>query len=247
MHYDSVLTLNVQLQGEKVWRLAPNHHVENPIASSDNKADHAPRFAKRPFPRRMPRGAMTFRARPGSVVFIPRGYWHETDTFGESLALTFVLGLPTWGGRLLHQLRRKLEIHAAWRGYPMASAGDPEDRAALAAQLDALLPQLREIVGALDTEAILGAPLSDRCYRWPAGQQVAVVTRAKHHLLRATGHGRVREAAIEAPFVPVVAWLCAQRAVWSLEQARAACPSVPARYVDAMLAELAAQRFVVEA
>lgn len=71
-----------------------------------------------------------------------------------------------------------------------------------------------------------------------------LVTRAKRQRLRVTGQGHVREAAIEAALVPVVSWLCAQRAAWSLEQARAACPSVPARYVDALLAELAAQGFV---
>jgi hypothetical protein len=123
MHYDSVLTLNLQLHGEKVWRLAPNRHVENPFASCDNKDEHAPRFAKLPFPRTMPVDAMTFRVKPGSVVFIPRGYWHETDTFGESLALTFMIDVPTWRGRILHELRRRLEPLAAWRGGAMATQG----------------------------------------------------------------------------------------------------------------------------
>jgi hypothetical protein len=185
--------------------------------------------------------------KPGSVVFIPRGYWHETDTFGESLALTFMIDVPTWRGRILHELRRRLEPLAAWRGGAMATQGGPAERAALVAQLGALLPQLQEIVGSLRAESVIDSPLSDRCYRWPAGERAAVVTTKRgraRHLLRMTGEGGVREATLEADMVPVAEWLCARQAPWSVEQVRAACPSRPASYVDALLAELTEHGFV---
>jgi 50S ribosomal protein L16 3-hydroxylase len=155
MHYDPVLTFNVQLHGEKVWRLAPNQHVENPVDASDNHDDHAPRFARGPFPTAMPADAITLRAKPGSVVFIPRGYWHETDTFGASLALTFSLRPPTWRDAILTELRRQLERDAAWREYPMGSAAGPARRDELIARLATLLPQLRAIAGSLQADAVL--------------------------------------------------------------------------------------------
>lgn len=156
MHYDPVLTLNVQLRGEKVWRLAPNHHVEHPLVACDNHDDHAPRFATRPFPVAMPTDAITFRARPGNVVFIPRGYWHETDTFGESLALAFTVRPPTWRDAVLHELRERLERDAGWRAYAMGTAGSAQ-REALMAQLGALLAQLREVAGSIDPASVLDA------------------------------------------------------------------------------------------
>jgi hypothetical protein len=59
-----------------------------------------------------------------------------------------------------------------------------------------------------------------------------------------TGEGGVREATLEADMVPVAEWLCARQAPWSVEQVRAACPSRPASYVDALLAELTEHGFV---
>jgi 50S ribosomal protein L16 3-hydroxylase len=248
MHYDTGLNFNVQLRGEKVWRLAPNRHVDHPLEPCDNQDDHAPRFARRPFPSAMPGDAMTFRVKPGSVVFVPRGYWHETDTFGESLALTMVLDPPTWRRRVLHELGRRLELLAQWRAYPMAMAGSPADREGLVQQLDALLPQLREAVGTLRSEEVLDAPLSQRGFRWAGGQRAALSTTGRRggarHVLRLPGEAATKEAAVDAALEPVVRWLCAQTSPWSAEQARAACASVSTGYVDALLGELVAQGFL---
>jgi hypothetical protein len=245
MHYDTGLNFNVQLQGEKVWRLAPNRHVEHPTAPCDNKDEHAPRFTQRPFPAAMPDDALTFRVKPGSVVFVPRGYWHETDTFGASLALTLVLDPPTWHGRVLHAIGRRLELLAGWRAYPMAMAGTQADRDALVHQLDALLPQLREIVDSLRPEAVLDTAISQRGYRWTAGPGVAVLaprgrSRARH-VLRVSGDAGASEIEIGPDLVPEVRWLCAQMSPWSAEQVQAACPSIAAGLMTALLAELVAQ------
>jgi hypothetical protein len=248
MHYDTGMNFNVQLRGEKVWRLAPNHHVAHPIASCDNQDDHAPPFARRPFPSAMPGDAMTFRVKPGSVVFVPRGYWHETDTFGESLALTMVLDPPTWRGRVLHELGRRLELLADWRAYPMATEGSPGDRAALVRQLDALLPQLRDIVGSLSPESVLDPPLSQRNYRWAEGERatlsVAEADGHARHVLRLKGTTETKESAVDAALAPVLHWLCTRDSPWSAEQARAACTSISSGLVNALLEWLVAQRFL---
>lgn len=248
MHYDSVLNFNLQLRGEKVWRLAPNRHVENPMHACYNKDAHAPRYARLPLPEAMPPDAMTFRAKPGTIVYIPRGYWHETEPDGDSLAITFDLNPPTWRGRVLHELARQLEGHAAWRAFPMALTGGREDRGALVRQLEPLLAQLCELVGALQPEALVDAPISARRYRWPGGTPGTLIASTRRgrteHRLRVTRTDGVREIAIAADLLPVVRWLCARDAVWSIEQARAACPTLGVRYVDALLAELAAQGFL---
>jgi 50S ribosomal protein L16 3-hydroxylase len=244
MHYDASLTFNLQLKGEKVWRIAPNHHVENPLIASDTRDDHLPPFASGPFPRTMPADAMTFRVKPGSLVFVPRGYWHETDTFGESLAVTFSLVPPTWSHRVLHALERRLDPHTAWRGYPLA-AGGLAPRDALARELAGLLPQLREIIDELEPSSVVDAPISSRCFRWPAGARpTVVVVRRTPHVLRGARTGKSVDMDVDAELSPVIRWLCAQARPWSAEQMRAAWPSLAQGYTDAILAALAAQGFI---
>jgi hypothetical protein len=127
----------------------------------------------------------------------------------------------------------------------MAMAGAQEDRDALVHQLDALLPQLREIVDSLRPEAVLDTAVSQRGYRWTAGPGVAVLapkgrSRARH-MLRVPGDAGASEIEIGPDLLPAVGWLCAQRSPWSAEQAQAACPSIAVALMTALLAELVAQ------
>ena len=247
MHYEAALTFHIQLAGETVWRVAPNRHIENPLIAGDASGDRAPAFGVRPLPDAMPADAMTFRVKPGGVLFIPRGYWHESDRRGESLAVTFSCTPPTWSQRVLHALQRSLESDAAWRGYPVA-AGGPVGRDALVQALDALLPQLRNMVDSLQPAALLDAPLSTRGFRWRDGAQPAVVAierrRGTRHVLRLQGDDGGIDVPFDVELLPIMRWLCARAAPWSAEQARAACPSVSSGYVDALLAELAAQHLI---
>jgi ribosomal protein L16 Arg81 hydroxylase len=53
--------------------------------------------------------------RPGSVLFLPRGYWHQTEVLEDSLALNLALLTPTWHSVFLGQLRNLLLNEAHWR------------------------------------------------------------------------------------------------------------------------------------
>ena len=51
MHYDLDLNFNVQLRGEKTWRVAQNDHVENPLHSYHVTQDRKPpKYARSPMP-----------------------------------------------------------------------------------------------------------------------------------------------------------------------------------------------------
>lgn len=242
MHYDDVLTFNVQLRGEKVWRMAPNRHVENPLRAGSTRDDHAPRFARRPLPATMPSDATTFRVKPGSVVFIPRGYWHATEPEGESFAVYFSVRPPTWATRVLHELRRQLESQAAWRAYPTALERGRPRRLTLEEQIGALLPQLRSMVDALAPADVLDSPLSERCFDWPPGVQRTVVTTTRgRYVLRVAGPDRVAETVLDASLLPIVRWLCSHTGAFSIERARASFPELDASYVDALIDDLVAQ------
>ncbi len=63
--------------------------------------------------------------RAGSVLFLPRGTWHNTETPGNSLSLSIAIDVPPALRCLLDQLRLLLLRDAPWRA-PLtggASAG----------------------------------------------------------------------------------------------------------------------------
>lgn len=241
MHYDDVLTFNVQLHGEKLWRMAPNHHVENPLRAGNTRDDQAPRFARRPLPATMPSEATAFRVKPGSVVFIPRGYWHETEPEGESFAVYFSVRPATWATRVLHELRRQLESQAAWRAYPTALERGRSRRPALEQQIRALLPQLRGVVDGLAPADVLDTPLSERCFAWPPDVQRRIATTRGSHVLRVVTRDGVAETRLDAALLPIMRWLCSLTGACSIERARASFPELGASYVDALIDDLVAQ------
>jgi hypothetical protein len=64
----------------------------------------------------------TILLKPGSVLFLPRGYWHGSRTIKESFALTLTFESQCWAGLILEQLRAKLLAKEMWR-MPCAEKG----------------------------------------------------------------------------------------------------------------------------
>jgi len=110
MHFDSDDGFNIQIRGRKRWRTAPNRWVAHPLVSYGvGFADIGRQLsahASGPMPDRMPAGSRTHYVRPGSVVYLPRGTWHETQVVGrdESLALVVNLRVPNWADRVIEAL-----------------------------------------------------------------------------------------------------------------------------------------------
>ncbi len=46
---------------------------------------------QRPFPTSMPKDAHIVDIAAGGLVFVPRGWWHETESRGECLQVNFVV------------------------------------------------------------------------------------------------------------------------------------------------------------
>jgi 50S ribosomal protein L16 3-hydroxylase len=114
MHFDSDDGFNIQIRGRKRWRTAPNRWVAHPLVSYGvGFADIGRQLsahASGPMPDRMPADSRTHHVRPGSVVYLPRGTWHETQVVGrdESLALVVNLRVPNWADRVIEALKRRL-------------------------------------------------------------------------------------------------------------------------------------------
>jgi len=117
-HWDPNEVIQVQLQGTKVMQLAPNAHAVNPDiglrSGVSYSEDLLTQFRDDP-PLQPPKRWQTVTLRPGSAIYFPRGYWHQTLTRGPSFAVTFGFYWPTAYDVATSYLRARLRQYAAWR------------------------------------------------------------------------------------------------------------------------------------
>lgn len=128
MHFDDHEIIVVQLAGRKRWRIAENQTVVNPVANSGTAlTDEVRRYATGPAPRRMTDGR-TVTLKPGSVLFLPRGYWHSTDAQEASISLTFGFCVPSWAEIVGTYIGNQLTAQTEWRApaWPLFQTGAPD-------------------------------------------------------------------------------------------------------------------------
>lgn len=99
-HYDLNDNIVCQAAGMKRWRIAPNTHVRHPtVGYTVGHTPNAKQAAEAPngFPDSLPTPFETVELDPGTVMFIPRGMWHDTETIDSaSLHFNVQCGLATW-------------------------------------------------------------------------------------------------------------------------------------------------------
>ena len=218
-HYDADLNLNVQLIGKKRWRIAPDPDVVHPLMGYDATAR----------PAEMPADARAFEVSPGSVVFVPRGWWHDTRVDDESVAIAFAVRPPTYATLFLDQLRSHLEADPSWRDYVMGAASDPAPAAARIAELAAGLPPSAATHDRLEAS---GAPAYRRCGGPPEVELVEGRVELRHR-------GRVMR--LHRRYAPLVAWAVEQEIAFSSAALEADNVEIPASAVSAGLRFLVAK------
>ncbi|MBK8258440.1 MAG: cupin-like domain-containing protein [Polyangiaceae bacterium] len=94
MHFDAHEVIAVHCEGEKEWTIS-SVRVDRPLDTSEMEdAVKTALVARREEAEQ--NVAMTFTSRPGDVVYIPRGLFHNARSLnGRSLHVTFGLELPT--------------------------------------------------------------------------------------------------------------------------------------------------------
>lgn len=117
-HCDLHEVFAVHCAGEKRWRIYANR-ADNPLSTIEGEGAQAMiDAAKGPV-------ALEVTLRPGDVLYIPRGYFHDAlASSAESLHLTFGVVPPS--GRMLFRLLEELAVEdSAFRAYlPDARDGD---------------------------------------------------------------------------------------------------------------------------
>ena len=161
-HFDQNINFVLQIHGTKQWSIAPNTSVENPTQRFTIGQDLDPElasYAENEMPDEMPaKGRREFTLKPGSLLFVPRGWWHSTEARGEALALNFTFSQPTWADLLTLALRSRLMLSPGWReladGVTSANWGK---RVTAQNQMDELLAELVQDLPNWRAEDILGA------------------------------------------------------------------------------------------
>lgn len=125
MHFDAQESFVVQLRGRKRWWLAPNRDVDFPTENyiaGDAVSPSLEAQLHRPLAKELPKDAVEVVLKPGSIMFVPRGTWHATETLEESWHLDLMMPLPTWGDHVGTLLAQHFATKAHWRA-PMLDAG----------------------------------------------------------------------------------------------------------------------------
>lgn len=158
-HFDQNINFVLQIHGTKIWKLASNEHVINPLTrhtmglEPDAEMDN---YLEDDLPTKMPESTQTVELKPGSVLFVPRGYWHSTEAHGEALALNFTFTAPTWIDLFTNALRSRLALSPEWRETANGVC-DPNRRDDAEAYLETLLAGLKEDIPHWEASDILNA------------------------------------------------------------------------------------------
>lgn len=164
-HFDQNINFVLQIHGTKVWKLAPNFHVANPTVRHTLGLPMDKELAAytEPLPivpqEVMPSGeTIEVALKPGSLLFVPRGYWHSTSAEGEALALNFTYNQPSWADLLTVALRSRLNLSPEWRELADGvSSQDSNRRLQAEARFNELLVELVHDLPNWQASDILGA------------------------------------------------------------------------------------------
>lgn len=162
-HFDQNINFVLQIQGTKIWKLAPNEHLANPLTRHTMGTDPDPEmsgYLDEELPKKMPKSTQTIELKPGSMLFVPRGYWHSTEAQGEALALNFTFTAPTWIDLFTMALRSRLALSPEWRA-TANGVSESQNRDEAEAYLDTLLAGLTEDLPHWQSSDILNATETD--------------------------------------------------------------------------------------
>lgn len=121
-HWDPQEIFIVQVRGRKRWNVAPNEDADWPTTSGSPGAEkkvpqlrHQLNDPARPI--RAPRHWSSIEMMPGSVLFLPRGYWHQTENIDASMHLVLQVKLLSWRDVFKYLLDKVPLFHGEqWRG-----------------------------------------------------------------------------------------------------------------------------------
>lgn len=266
LHCDGYEHFVVQLVGRKRYRVRP--HPTSRFPSISHTATMSPQLRHYvqcpdglPSWRQAPPDSEDLVLEPGSVLFMPRGLYHETESSHDGLAITLVIRVvsPTFTEILINYLELYLLQEEAWRTPAIGGwSSDPETRerarqqlGRLVARLGAELPELdigrmftsRQPVSRLVTEM----DHTVRLQRNPAlALDVSRVDDAFVELRVVSASGDLRYSGrFQSALEPVLCWLQERGPAFDLAALASAFGSWDERSLLALLAFLVKKQALV--
>lgn len=147
MHFDANANFVIQLSGSKRWMLAANTSVKNPTERFTVGAFEMPAALEKQCHAELldeaPEDAAEILMEPGCVLYVPRGYWHSTDTEEDSLSLNFTFSQPTWADVFTKSLQEWLLNSPDWRALADGlESADPHRKERAVQQFELLVKEL---------------------------------------------------------------------------------------------------------
>jgi 50S ribosomal protein L16 3-hydroxylase len=247
VHFDAVDVIAIQLSGRKTWRLAPNDFARRPLENWNPTEPVSPAmraYAQGVPPQEMPADAVTHDLEPGSVLHIPRGYWHDTSSDEDSLSVHVMLLPPTRLDNLLLVLRNELVRDERWReaAYDVSGQRLAEDFATL-----------REVASRLDPRDVLPVPADGVDGRFVRSGQTSIgVEDVDRDTVRvaitAYGLRETRTASIDlsSSFLPACRWVgdLATGTAFGIADLQHAAPELSTEEAQALASTLERTRLV---
>jgi 50S ribosomal protein L16 3-hydroxylase len=160
LHFDANVNFILQISGSKRWILAPNTSVVNPTERFTMGAPEMPKALEKQFhdvlPSEIPDDAIEVLMEPGTVLFVPRGYWHMTLAEEDSLSLNFTFSQPTFADVFTKSMQELLLTSSDWRELADGlESKEASRRETAVARLQVLMSNLAEGFSDISAEQLL--------------------------------------------------------------------------------------------
>lgn len=156
VHFDANENFTLQLRGTKRWVMAPNLHIEQPLSNWRPGLALPEHWKGGAPPQDVPKdGRSEAILGPGTMLYLPRGWWHEVDTVeGPALSVNWVLTPYSWAEAVARIVSETLSEEADFR----ANFGKPpealQDQEAAVRRLRAIWSKAQARVSAQDAEVM---------------------------------------------------------------------------------------------
>ncbi len=236
-HYDLSEIFVIQCEGEKSWRIYDNREPD-PV--------ELPGAGQTWIDARKGKVLMEPRLRPGDLLYIPRGFYHDAiASTGASLHLTFAVN-PLHGGILFSLLEEEALRDPAFRAWLPDARQDEGGLGRHLGQLGERVAALMAAPGFAQKVAERQARLRRPIHRFDLPRLPTLswyaATGRRAEILRSDRGAILRTAAGESPLGlagEAAAWLLT-RPAFSVQELRAGFPHLPPEMLDQLVERLEA-------
>lgn len=255
VHYDPGEVILIQLVGTKRMRIGINQHISMPDSQYELakpcSASELPLFANG-FPEAEPENMHEIELRPGSVLAMPRGTWHDSlamDT--DSVALALFFRPPTVVDLVLPYLREVLRQDPKWR-IPVGYSSENDEYKPATELIAQGLASLPDVIRAIHPEQVMAHAQPVLKRRQLLTQAIYTLQRspeAKLSINRCTevsrmirvkarlnmSDTRVSQVELGVEMIDALEWVSNRAARFTIEDLSIACPDLSKEFIKGLV------------